>query len=231
MANGFIPFKEPSKLYDHGVDIFNELVWRSFFQDVNEEYPGCITCKMHDLAQSIMRHECIAVKSSKAVKVEGRIFHMFYGMISDISLNEDLCKVRYLRSCLGTFDCKTSRPFFLKQKYLRVLDFRCVVQEVPESINNLKHLRYLDMSNSYIKVLPKSKTCLLNLQMLKLDFCHSLCELPNGMKHMKNLMYLGITYCHTLSRMPEGMGQLTCLQSLSFYIASKEKGYQIFETS
>ncbi|XP_065627244.1 putative disease resistance protein RGA1 [Quercus suber] len=234
MANGFIPFEEPSELYDFGVGIFNELVRRSFFQDV-KKYPGYITCKMHDLmhdlAQSIMRHECVVVESSKDVKVEGRIFHMFFGMTSsqDISLNEDLCKVRSLRSCLGTSDRKASLPFFLKQKYLRVLNFKFVVQEVPRSINNLKHLRYLDMSWSNIKVLPESTTCLLNLQTLKLDDCYSLCELPNGMKHMKNLMYLGITNCHSLTRMPEGMGQLTCLQSLSFFIVGKEKGYQVSE--
>ncbi|XP_050262627.1 putative disease resistance protein RGA1 isoform X5 [Quercus robur] len=235
MANGFIPFKGPSELYDFGVDIFNELVQRSFFQDVKEEYPGHITCKMHDLmhdlAESIMRHECIAVESSKDVKVEGRIFHMFYDMISsrDISFNEDLHKVRSLRSCLGRFNRKASWPFFLKQKYLRVLDFKFVVQEVPRSINNLKHLRYLDMSGSNIKVLPKSTTCLLNLQTLKLDYCHSLCELPKGMKHMKSLMYLGITGCDSLIRMPEGMGQLTCLQSLSIFIAGKKNGYQVSE--
>ncbi|KAM3693929.1 hypothetical protein ACJW31_07G022100 [Castanea mollissima] len=235
MANGFIPFKGPSELYDSGVDIFNELVWRSFFQDVKEQYPGYITCKMHDLmhdlAQSIMRHECVAVEFGKDVKVEGRIFHMFFGMISsqDISLNEDLCKVPSLRSCLGTSDLKASLPFFLKQKYLRVLNFEFVVQEVPRSINNLKHLRYLDMSGSNIKVLPKSTTCLLNLQTLKLDHCDDLCELPKGMKHMKSLMYLGIIGCHSLTRMPEGMGQLTCLQSLSFFIAGKKNGYQVSE--
>ncbi|XP_050259631.1 putative disease resistance protein RGA3 [Quercus robur] len=235
MANGFIPFKGPSELYDFGVGIFNELVRRSFFQDVKVEYPGCITCKMHDLmhdlAQSIMRHECVALESDKDVKVEGRIFHMFFGMISsqDISLNEDLHKVRSLRSCIDAVSCKASLPFFLKQKYLRVLDFRYVAQEVPRSINNLKHLRYLNMSGSRIKVLPESTTCLLNLQTLKLDYCHFLCKLPNGMKHMKNLMYLGITGCGSLTCMPEGMGQLTCLQSLSIFIVGKEKGYQVSE--
>ncbi|KAM3741736.1 hypothetical protein ACB098_07G019400 [Castanea mollissima] len=213
MANGFIPFEGPSELYDFGVDIFNELVWRSFFQDVKEQYPGYITCKMHDLmhdlAQSIMRHECVAVEFGKDVK--------------------DLCKVPSLRSCLGTSDLKASLPFFLKQKYLRVLNFEFVVQEVPRSINNLKYLSYLDMSGSKSKVLPKSTTCLLNLQTLKLDHCDDLCELPNGMKHMKSLMYLGIIGCHSLTRMPKGMGQLTCLQSLSFFIAGKKNGYQVSE--
>ena len=157
MANGFIPSNGPSELYDIGVDIFNELVRRSFFQDVKEVYPGYITCKMHDLmhdlAQSIMRHECLAVESGKDVKVAGRIIHMSFDENSSqaISLNEDLCKVRSLRSCLDTSDCEASLPFFLKQKYLRVLDFGFEVQKVPRSINNLKHLRYLDMSGSNIK--------------------------------------------------------------------------------
>ncbi|KAM4097685.1 hypothetical protein ACJW30_07G020500 [Castanea mollissima] len=235
MANGFIPFKEPSDLYDFGVDIFNELVWRSFFQDVKEEYPGYITCKMHDLmhdlAQSIMSHECLVVESSKDVKVAGRIIHMSFNWNSPraISLNEDLCKVRSLRTYLGTSYRNASLPFFLKQKYLRVLEFGFWVEEVPRSINNLKHLRYLDMSRSYIQVLPRSTTCLLNLQTLKLDHCEYLCELPKGMKHMKSLMHLGITGCDSLTRMPEGIGQLTCLQSLSLFIVGKGKGYQVSE--
>ncbi|KAM4087758.1 hypothetical protein ACB094_07G020100 [Castanea mollissima] len=235
MANGFIPFKGPLELYDFGVDIFNELVWRSFFQDVKEEYPGYITCKMHDLmhdlAQSIMSQECLVVESGKDVKVAGRIIHMSFNSNSSqaISLNEDQCKVRSLRTYLSTSARNASLPFFLKQKYLRVLDFRSAGQEVPRSINNLKHLRYLDMSWSNIKVLPISTTCLLNLQTLKLDSCRSLCKLPKGMKYMKNLMYLGITNCVSLTRMPEGIGQLTCLQSLSCFIVGKEKGYQVSE--
>ncbi|KAF3947613.1 hypothetical protein CMV_026279 [Castanea mollissima] len=178
-----------------------------------------------------MSHECLAVESGKDFEVAGRIIHMSYDLDSlhAISLNEDLCKVRSLRSCLGTSNFKASLPFFLKQKYLRVLDFGYGVGEVPRSINNLKYLRYLDMSSSNIKVLPISTTCLLNLQTLKLDRCADLRKLPKGMKCMKNLMHLGIDDCHSLTRMPEGLGQLTCLQSLSCFIVGKEKGYQVSE--
>uniref|UniRef100_A0A2N9IJX1 Uncharacterized protein n=1 Tax=Fagus sylvatica TaxID=28930 RepID=A0A2N9IJX1_FAGSY len=72
LANGFIPTKGGLDLHHAGLHIFNELVWRSFFQDVSEDVHGT-TCKMHDLmhdlAQSILRLECFAVEYGKEVKV------------------------------------------------------------------------------------------------------------------------------------------------------------------
>ena len=56
--------------------------WRSFFQDVVEYSPSNISCKMHDLmhdlAQSIMRLECVVVESGKGVKVPKMIRHLSY---------------------------------------------------------------------------------------------------------------------------------------------------------
>ncbi|XP_030950179.1 putative disease resistance protein RGA3 [Quercus lobata] len=231
MANGFIPFKEPLEPHDVGIIIFNELVRRSFFQDVVEDSPINITCKMHDLmhdlAQSIMELECVVVESGKGVKVPKMIRHLSY--TRGTSWDVEVCKVRSLRSCIALpnyyGEYKSPQSIFLKQKYLRV----CDLKNAPRSITSLKHLRYLDMSCSNFKVLPESITCLLNLQTLKLDYCSSLHKLPNGMRHMKNLIYLGLRYCDSLTCMPEGMGQLTCLQSLSIFIVGKENGYQISE--
>ena len=70
--------------------------WRSFFQDVVEYSPSNISCKMHDLmhdlAQSIMRLECVVVESGKGVKVPKMIRHLSY--IQGTSRNDDVCKVR-----------------------------------------------------------------------------------------------------------------------------------------
>ncbi|XP_023912223.1 putative disease resistance protein RGA3 [Quercus suber] len=238
MANGFIPSKESLEPHDVGIIIFNELVWRSFFQDVVERSSSEITCTMHDLmhdlAQSIMRLECIVVESDKEVKVPKMIRHLNYTQRT--SWDVEVCKVRSLRSYIVSpnyysySEYKPPLSFFLKQKYLRVWDsIDQRLEKVPKSITNLKHLRYLDMSYSYFNVLPESITCLLNLQTLKLDYCHSLHKLPNGMRHMKNLIYLGLRSCNSLTCMPEGMGQLTCLQSLSIFIVGKENGYQLSE--
>jgi hypothetical protein len=232
MALDFIPSKKPLELYDVGLDIFNELVWRSFFQDVEEESSGYITCKMHDLmhdlAQSIMELECLSVEAGKEVKVPDRIRHMsFPKYLRNTSWNEDVCKVRSLRSCIGASSSKKHLLFVSKQKSLRVWQF-CNSTRTEISFSSLKHLRYLNMYESRYSFLPESITCLLNLQTLKLD-CFHLRELPNGMKHMKNLMYLGLSNSGYLTRMSEGMGQLTRLQSLSCFIVGEDEGYQISE--
>ncbi|KAM4133917.1 hypothetical protein ACJW30_01G367900 [Castanea mollissima] len=236
MANGFIPFKESLEPHDVGIIIFNELVWRSFFQDVVEDSSINITCKMHDLmhdlAQSIMRLECVVAESDKEVKVPKMIRHLNY--YQRTSWDVEVCKVRSLRSYIGStnFNSEYKSPlsFLLKQKYLRVCKLaEKPLQNAPRSITSLKHLRYLDMSHSNFKVLPESITCLLNLQTLKLDHCCALRKLPNGMRHMKNLIYLGLKGCDSLTCMPKGMGQLTCLQSLSIFIVGKKNGYQLSE--
>ncbi|XP_050272994.1 putative disease resistance protein RGA3 [Quercus robur] len=237
MANGFIPFKESLEPHDVGIIIFNELVRRSFFQDVVEDSPINIICKMHDLmhdlAQSIMKLECVVVEPGKLVKVQKMTRHLYF--TRGTSCDVEVCKGRSLRSCIAlstyyNLEYKSPQSIFLKQKYLRVCDLtRQPSENAARSITSLKHLRYLDMSSSYFKVLPESITCLLNLQTLKLDYCQSLHKLPNGMRHMKNLIYLGLSGCGSLTCMPEGMGQLTRLQSLSIFIVGKENGYQISE--
>jgi hypothetical protein len=62
MANGFISRKREMDLHVIGIEIFNELVGRSFLQEVEDDGFGNITCKMHDLmhdlAQSIAAQEC-----------------------------------------------------------------------------------------------------------------------------------------------------------------------------
>ncbi|XXG50766.1 hypothetical protein AAC387_Pa02g4702 [Persea americana] len=78
MAEGLIqPSKDCKQMEDIGKEYFNNLLWRSFFQDgKRDEYGNITQCKMHDLmhdlALDVAGDECLIVKVDKAVNIPKR---------------------------------------------------------------------------------------------------------------------------------------------------------------
>ncbi|KAL5540750.1 hypothetical protein UlMin_044073 [Ulmus minor] len=107
---------------------------------------------------------------------------------------------------------------------LRALELQdLAIQSLPDYIDRLKNLRYLDVSrNPDIKLLPDSITKLWHLQTLKLSSCFGLRELPKDVKNLIHLRHLEIEGCFNLRYMPPHLGQLTNLQTLSQFVLNDD---------
>ncbi|KAM4097957.1 hypothetical protein ACJW30_07G041100 [Castanea mollissima] len=95
------------------------------------------------------------------------------------------------------------------------------LRELPVDIQKMVSLKHLEVSSSDIEVLPSSITKLVNLQTLKLRRLLKLRELPVDIQKMVNLKHLDLERCENLTHMPCGLRQLTSLQTLSLFVASK----------
>ena len=101
------------------------------------------------------------------------------------------------------------------------------ISELPNSLGDLKHLRYLNFSYTLIKWLPESVCYLYNLQTLILRGCKSLFKLPIGIGNLINLRHLDLIDTDELQEMPSQICKLGSLQTLSKFIVSKGSGLRI----
>uniref|UniRef100_A0A0E0EVI7 Uncharacterized protein n=1 Tax=Oryza meridionalis TaxID=40149 RepID=A0A0E0EVI7_9ORYZ len=237
LAHDFIPLQEEDHLETVAQNIFKELVWRSFFQDVNKisqreenvyrsQLRDRTTCKihdlMHDISQSVMGKECLSSSNLKNLMREHPLYHVLIPYTS-IALPDDFMgnEAPALRTLLfrGYYgNVSTSHLFKYNSLQLRALELPRR-EELPIRPRHLQHLRYLNLSdNSNIHELPADISTMYNLQTLNLSDCYNLVRLPKDMKYMTSLRHLYTNGCSKLKCMPPDLGQLTSLQTLTYFI-------------
>ncbi|PWA95647.1 LRR and NB-ARC domains-containing disease resistance protein [Artemisia annua] len=217
---------------DVGNDIFKILVSNSLFQDVEmDKYGYVYSCKMHDLVHDLSLHIsgdeslCLLVPSS---------YKVHNPHLKHLSMYQEKHNNSFLYKFIEETGSRSLQTLFLKGtgKKISFQDFKCLrilkltgisKTRIDESIGDLVHLRYLDLSK--ISVIPKSISKLHHLQTLKLDpYWGS--KFPEGMRNLISLQHLESKY---FVRSPKDVGQLTSLRTLSYFSVGRKKGYQIEE--
>ncbi|CAI0461929.1 unnamed protein product [Linum tenue] len=242
MSEGFISSPEVEKEFEEiASEYFDQLVSRSFFQQSS----GMATCftmhgLIHDLSEYVSGEFCFQLDGNDLSKITTRTRHLRYARTTkDASRKiEDIYRARVLRTFFSSkaiwwnvdyksIDNDVINGLLSTLSNLRVLSFYGYkVVELPNSIGNLKHLRYLNLSLTCIKELPAMICTLYNLQILIMQSCKELEVLPDSIVLLTNLYHLDLTETK-LQEMPLQIGKLTKLQCLTDFFVGKRSGSSI----
>uniref|UniRef100_M1DNM0 Leucine-rich repeat containing protein n=2 Tax=Solanum tuberosum TaxID=4113 RepID=M1DNM0_SOLTU len=253
VAQGLISNSNESEDLEHvAIQHFQELLSRSFFQDV-EEYSSVYTsiCTMHDLVHDLALSAAgveFCTVNSHIQNISDEVRHVAFSdydlsgkeLPTSLVSNQALRTISFSIDGVGPMSTMFVENCIARFMQLRVLDISdSCFDELPSSVGELKHLRYLDVSsNGSIKELPDSINKLLSLQTLRVSHCPQLEGLPKDIGNLISLRHLYITTkqayfpdkaigclsslrslcihsCNNLVSLSEGLQHLTNLRTLA----------------
>ncbi|XP_028103883.1 putative disease resistance RPP13-like protein 1 [Camellia sinensis] len=250
MAEGLLQQQNgKERMEDLGVEYFRELQSRFFFQPSSggESSKFVMHDLINDLAQSVAGYTCFRLEDKLKDQEQCRKLksarHSSYmqSNFDTIKKFETFYEAENVRTFLPLslskhrhcyLTSKVPLDLLLKMKRLRVLSLSGyhIGELIPNSIGDLKHVRYLNLSYTKIKTVPESLSNLYNLQTLMLRGCPELKKLPTDMGNLINLRHLDMIDSNSIEEMPQGIGKLTSLQTLSnFIIMTDNNGSRIKE--
>ncbi|KAL5560262.1 hypothetical protein UlMin_036473 [Ulmus minor] len=245
MAEGLLQPEEGKKIEEVGEEYLQALIVRSFFQYSSQDESNLIMHDIvHDLAMCISREFSFELGDSNDLHdVPTRARHLSFRKKSEVStiMKELTSQTNSLRTLLalplsyGGVREKPIEKSLLNELFLKVGGCLKVlslsessVTELPDSIGNMKSLRYLDLSATGVKEIPDSICTLYNLQTLLLYYNKDLAQLPIRIAALVNLRHLDITGT-SLKEMPPRMCKMKNLQTLSDFVLGENGGWRIKE--
>ncbi|WVZ15930.1 hypothetical protein V8G54_013496 [Vigna mungo] len=211
------------------------LLTRSFSLELGFEMRFVMHDLLNDLAKYVCADFCFRLKFDKGNCIPNTTRHFSFslndvGYFDGLRSLTDAERLRSFHSITNDmryhFDLRQFNilvhELFSKFKFLRVLSLNgySELNEVHDSVGDLKHLRSIDLSHTDIQKLPNSIGLLYNLLILKLNYCSFLEELPSNL-HMLTKLHC-LEFEHTkVTKMPMNFGELKNLQALSTFCVNR----------
>ncbi|KAJ3674892.1 hypothetical protein LUZ60_005508 [Juncus effusus] len=189
ISEGFIASQQIRQMEDVAKGYFPELVNRYFFQETS---PGShryvIHDLMHDVSQSITKDECFRTGSNSSEKknISTNTRHLSIDSTGrEMDKLKEICKLKKLYTLkihnYNNYSFNTINSWFSEMTNMCSLSLtNSKIKNLPDSIGNLKHLRYLDISGTEIEKLPNSFYNLYKLEILDMKDCEHFQCFPEG---------------------------------------------------
>ncbi|GJN04639.1 hypothetical protein PR202_ga22203 [Eleusine coracana subsp. coracana] len=216
VGESFVNNEKGKSLHEVGKDYFDELINKSMVQPTSFDIHGRAThCRMHDmvldLINSLSNEEnfmtIIGGQQVLSPPKKIRRLSLQASKEEDVKQLSTLC-LSHVRSLTVSKHVFKLLPSLLSFPVLRVLDLsdcELVDEQHCKDICNLFHLRYLNLSATYIKAIPKEIGSLQFLQVLNIDKTN-IEELPSTFVQLGQLACLHLP--ETLRRLPDSFGTL-----------------------
>lgn len=238
MCQGYLLSADPRENpEDVGRRYFDILVSRSFLNHVAAETDT--SYKSYYVMHRFVHYLAEILSIGEFLRLDGNFKPAKAWGIRHLSISTDNLSV--LRNIVGfhnihTFitygafeplTCDAVENFIKKQHRLIVLDITgCGMASFPKLYTPLKHLRYLNLTDTGIDTMHDNFTELKNLLVLNLQGC-LLERLPEGMNNLKHLRH--IIGPSSLISTITGIGRLTDLQELDEFSVANERGHEVGE--
>jgi hypothetical protein len=221
VAEGFVQEQGEQLLEDTANEYYNELIYRNLLQR-DPQYANYHCCKMHDLLRQLGQYlsqdeyfcgDPLSLEAKNLSKLHHISIFTDGDSITLPNGNKEGIRARTLLIC-WTKSARVENTIFERLPCIRVLNFTSsIVQNVPDSVGTLIHLRFLDFDGTDISYLPESIGSLMYLQILNLQRCPNLHRLPLAISKLCNLRRLGLDLT-PINQVPKGIGELKSLNDL-----------------
>ncbi|KAL3497660.1 hypothetical protein ACH5RR_040392 [Cinchona calisaya] len=240
IAERFVEGKGQMTTEEVAIGYLKELIRRSLVQVTEKSPDGSPNhCRIHDLMRGIIlckseEQNLITIASQQHIWDHKKVHRL---VIHNFLLNTQKSNYfNHLRSLItfGSIESipKSLFPDLLSSRLLKVLDFSdAQLEEIPNEVFNLFHLKYLCLRGTRVKTVPKSIKKLQNLEHLNLGETN-VREIPMEILKLQKLRHLRVFQVVDSSdvhhkwygfKAPSNIGGLNYLHSLLFIEAQNDK--------